>query len=434
MNAQSADALIDKLVDKGILTVKEANDLREEADKNFTQAYSTKSGLPDWVTSMRLNGDLRLRYDRITADDPAFVERDRFRYRLRFGFTAVLKDNWEVGIGLTSTEGTGQNSSAADPISNNQSFGDNGAKKAIGLDKVYVKWMPVNNGTWTATSTLGKFGNPIVFPSTMLFDKDYTPEGFAQEFSVNLDERHTLRGLGAAFILDEVSGDTRDPYMFVGQGRLDSKWSPKVSTSIGAALLSIVNRTNLGNAAIPNIGGGNTRMPPAGAAGATATNLAYPATAFSTLYTDATATYTFEKGPLYNAPFPISIGGDYLHNFAADTDNQGYSLGFTIGKAGKKGLWEIIYRYTDFQADAWFEEVAESDFGANYKFAAPFAGASGYRSGSNIRGHWIKGTYNFYDSLSFSIAYFLTDLINEPAPGGYDSGTGRLFVEAVWKY
>ena len=44
---QSADALIDKLVEKGILTVKEANELREEADRNFSQAYSVKSGMPD---------------------------------------------------------------------------------------------------------------------------------------------------------------------------------------------------------------------------------------------------------------------------------------------------------------------------------------------------------------------------------------------------
>ena len=36
LHAQSADALIDKLVEKGILSVKEANDLRNEADKDLT--------------------------------------------------------------------------------------------------------------------------------------------------------------------------------------------------------------------------------------------------------------------------------------------------------------------------------------------------------------------------------------------------------------
>ena len=48
--------LLDKLVDKGILSVKEANELREEADKDFAKAYSVKSGMPDWVTALKLNG------------------------------------------------------------------------------------------------------------------------------------------------------------------------------------------------------------------------------------------------------------------------------------------------------------------------------------------------------------------------------------------
>src|SRR4051812_22366672 len=93
--AQSSDALIDKLVDKGILTVKEGNELREEADKNFTQAYSVKSGMPDWVSALKFNGDFRMRYEGFYSSDNfvsggltnRFVDRNRFRYRLRFGAT-----------------------------------------------------------------------------------------------------------------------------------------------------------------------------------------------------------------------------------------------------------------------------------------------------------------------------------------------------------
>ena len=40
--AQSSDALLDKLVEKGILSNKEAEELREEADKNFTTAYQVR--------------------------------------------------------------------------------------------------------------------------------------------------------------------------------------------------------------------------------------------------------------------------------------------------------------------------------------------------------------------------------------------------------
>jgi len=421
---QSADALLDKLVEKGILSVKEANELREEADKNFTTAHSVKSGMPEWVTSLRFNGDLRLRYDRITAEDLTFVTRDRFRYRLRFGYTAVLKDDWEIGIGLTSTEQLGKDSSAADPISNNQSFGDDASKKAIGIDKVYVKWTPLNSAEWTLNSTLGKFDNPFVYPSTILFDKDYTPEGFAQEITFRPNDHHAIKALGTALILDEVASDTHDPFLFGGQLRWDATWSPKVQSSLGGALLSIINRGNLTNGAIPNVGGGNTRVGPTGV----------PAYAFTSLYADANLTYLFEKGPWYNAAFPITVGADYLHNFAAPRDNTSYSFGVTIGKAGKKSLWEINYRYTELQADAWFEEFVESDFGAFYKFTQPNSGGSGYRSGTNVRGHWIKATYNFYDSFSFSVVYFLTELINPPPGAAYDSGTGRLFVEAVWKF
>src|SRR2546422_7839756 len=96
-HAQSSDALIDKLVDKGILTVKEAQELREEADKGFTQAYAVKSGMPEWVTALKFNGDFRARYEGHYVDNPAFVDRHRFRYRARFGATASLLDNFEIG-------------------------------------------------------------------------------------------------------------------------------------------------------------------------------------------------------------------------------------------------------------------------------------------------------------------------------------------------
>src|SRR4051794_3005575 len=83
VHAQSSDALIDKLVDKGILTVKEANDLREEADKNFSQAYAVKSGMPDYVNQFKFTGDFRGRYESFNGDNDDFTSRNRFRYRLR---------------------------------------------------------------------------------------------------------------------------------------------------------------------------------------------------------------------------------------------------------------------------------------------------------------------------------------------------------------
>src|SRR5438034_11284558 len=94
LKAQSSDALIDKLVEKGILTVKEANELREETEKNFNQAYSVLSGMPDWVTALKFNGDFRGRFEGHSSENENFVDRYRLRYRLRFGVTATLFDNF----------------------------------------------------------------------------------------------------------------------------------------------------------------------------------------------------------------------------------------------------------------------------------------------------------------------------------------------------
>src|SRR5450756_2351929 len=133
-HAQSSDALIDKLVDKGILSAKEAQDLRDDADKNFTTAIQAKTGMPDWVSSYKLSGDFRGRFDQISGDNAGLVSRDRFRYRLRFGFTANMLDNLEAGFRL----GTGD--SAGNPLSNNTTDENNFSKKPIWIDTASVSY------------------------------------------------------------------------------------------------------------------------------------------------------------------------------------------------------------------------------------------------------------------------------------------------------
>ena len=91
--AQSSDALLNKLVQKGILTEQEAKEMLDESKKESDKAAS-KSGLSSWVSSLKFSGDFRARYDGVYQDDSnsgpgtATQDRHRFRYRLRFGATA----------------------------------------------------------------------------------------------------------------------------------------------------------------------------------------------------------------------------------------------------------------------------------------------------------------------------------------------------------
>jgi hypothetical protein len=148
---------------------------------------------------------------------------------------------------------------------------------------------------------------------------------------------------------------------------------------------------------------------------------------------DVALTYTLDSFPMYNGTFPIKFAADYVNNpAAADQDNEAYSVGFTLGKAGKKKTYELAYTYKYLGADAWYEEVVDSDFGAFYQTAPP-GGSAGYGPGTNLKGHIVKLSYSPFDSLTLSAKWFRTETINESPPGS-DGMMNRIQVDAVFKF
>jgi len=424
--AQSVDSLLDKLVDKGILTVKEAQELRTESDKDFEKAYAAKTGMPEWVTSLKFNGDVRVRYENFTAENPAFVDQNRFRFRLRFGAVATLMDDFEAGFRLTSSQQQGN--FGGDPISGNATMTDNASKKYIFIDQAYGKWSPLKGPHLSGSLTVGKMENPFVF-SDMVFDQDYTPEGLAMQSAYRFNDAQTVQLTGGAFVLDEVGASSSDSYMYGVQARLDSAWTPKIKTSGGVAALIIQNDQALVNAAVPNINRGNDRDV------ATA-----PVYNFNPIVGDLSLTYTLDSGPLYTGPFPIKVGGDAIYNPAAPSasaslaDNYGYSAGVLIGKAGKKGTWELAYTWKYLGGNAWWEELVDSDFGAFYQVPQANSGlGAGYGSGTGVQGHIVKLAYSPYDCVILSAKWFRTELLNG-SPAGSDSTMNRVQVDAMWKF
>src|ERR1700690_3046067 len=69
----SVDALLNKLEQKGILTVDEAKELKTEnqqsSTNDFNKAFSSKISMPDWITSYKLYGEFRGRYDEVASTD-----------------------------------------------------------------------------------------------------------------------------------------------------------------------------------------------------------------------------------------------------------------------------------------------------------------------------------------------------------------------------
>lgn len=425
---QSEDALINKLLEKGILSAQEAKELKAESNRNFTTTLQNKMGTPDWVTAWKFGGDFRGRFDGIYGENDAQVDRNRLRYRLRFGVAVTLLDDFEVGVRLGSGEPV--SGFGGSPISANQSFADNGSKKFLWLNLAYARWTPLHTPDFSGAFTFGKMENPFVFPSFTIFGKDYAPEGLAAQFAYKVNAQHSLKLNSAAFVLDESSLSTSDPWMGGVQLRWDAGWTKEISTSFGITGLGITGTRNLSNADVPNVNRGNTRN----AAGA-------PTAGFTPVCLDGSFTYTLEHFPGFAGRFPISVSGDYLNNPATKQNNEAYSIGVMLGKAAKKGQWSLSYRWTEIQADAWLEEVMDSDFAGYYQVQQPNAGftsaanptGSGYAAGSNVHGHIFRADYSPYDSLTISLTYFLTELINA-SPAGSKSGAGRVQLDALWKF
>jgi hypothetical protein len=438
VQAQSADALIDKLVEKGILTVKEANELREETEKNFNNAYSVKSGMPEWVSAFKFNGDARVRYEGLYSDGTfvdsgrtnRFVDRNRFRYRLRLGATVTMFDNFEAGLKLTTADPVGN--FGGNPISGNTTLQDNGSKKFVYIDQVYLKWSPLVGPDWTATLTLGKMENPFVLDD-MVFDVDYTPEGAAIQLGYRINDQHSIKFNGGAYILDELAASSDDPYLLAAQLRWEALWTPKWSSSLGFAALTIQNGDRLTNSSIPNVNRGNTRNADG--------TLRYD---YNPVVVDASVTYTVDSFPFYTGPFPIRIGGEYMYNVSAvsganvNTDFEGWNAGITFGKSGKRRTWELSYTYKWLGADSWFEELPDDDFGAFYGQADSPRNSglgAGYGGGTNAKGHVVRFAYSPTDSLTLSVKWYLADLIQPyPSIAGGTSKLHRLQVDGTLRF
>src|SRR5262245_53845679 len=139
---EASDALLNKLVEKGYLTQREANDVRAEMeaeDATTVQTYN-KSKVSSWVDALTWSGDLRLRGEYFDFEEnPATGaklqgDRLRFRYRLRLGVEAQIPEWATLNLRLASGDG--------DPVSVNQTFTDTFRKKPINIDVASITIQP----------------------------------------------------------------------------------------------------------------------------------------------------------------------------------------------------------------------------------------------------------------------------------------------------
>jgi hypothetical protein len=181
LQSQTADALINKLIEKGILTEKEAKEIKSETIST-NLASASKWKINDAIKSIGLFGDVRFRYEYRGAENASgsggignSYERERFRYAARIGLRGDLFDNFYYGVRVETS---------SNPRSPWVTFGDDTAttpsaktSDGINIGQVYVGWKP----TQWYEMTVGKMPMPL-YVTPMIWDSDINPEGAVEKF------------------------------------------------------------------------------------------------------------------------------------------------------------------------------------------------------------------------------------------------------------
>ena len=346
--AGEIDLLLQKLVDKGVLTGAEAQQVKIETQEQVKKDIATgkSASLPAWVQNIKLKGDLRLRYQtkvEKTAND-ASKDTNIGRVRLRLGLEGKINEKLFAGVGIASGSG--------DPRSTNISFGGYNSKKTVVLDYAYAKysplpWLKLVGGKMLLNDTLWE-------PSDLIWDTDITPEGAVLQFNKNLGPNTNLYLNTGALIVDtDTSSDNDAPMAYLIQPGVNYKFNDNLSLN-GAfslqAFQNVKNHTSSSYSSATNTG--NTT---AGTSSyAHDYQMINPALEFSIKEPFKAFGLDVESLKLY---------GEYVNNLAVSKGASGFSCGFKLGnnKIEKWGDWQAKYVYAMLERDAVLDVLPDSD-------------------------------------------------------------------------
>ncbi len=441
--AGEVDILIEKLVEKGVLSSSEAKEIvteiqkesvketevvkkvAAETAKEVVKEEGKKGGfeIPKWVMAIKPFGDLRLRHDTQWKDNGTDeYRRNRERLRLRFGFKIKTSETTEIGVRFASGSGF-QNTT-------NQSFDGHGRGKHIFIDRAYGTWKPTKHFTLTG----GKHKNPL-FTTPLVWDPDVNPEGVSEKLNFGVTDKVSIFANLGQWILEETHGNdsNNDATLLTYQIGTTVKFTKDIKCQLGITYYDFLNMEEYAYSS-SRIGDDDKFIGFNHDHG--------QQMIFDSENKMVNKFGCWEIGAKFKAkkvlPVPFSIFGSFLKNADADTSDliakganktdsnpndlllysgddkdTGWIMGFDLGNKKKKGDWYAKYHY----------QVLE-----DYAFPAVFVDSDFHNGGTNNKGHYIHGRYLLTDNIQLRAAGFLTERDDERKDGKFDEDRIQLDV------
>lgn len=438
--AQDSGALLDALVQEGVIKESKAEAIRAKLSSDFAKTPAGKIKLDSSVKELKLSGDARFRYqwEEYRAQSANAAPKDdrnqqRERIRLRIGTEVKLTDDFNAGFQLSTAQ-------TAD--SDNQTVGQSGAGAGFGkfpifISKAFLGWEPTKG----LSGVIGKQANPFYTNDQgLVWDADINPTGLSQKF-----ELHKLLGwvgpwevtfnAGQFVLADNNEGrltganetdKANDAFLFQAQLVVAFKFDDSNKLTVAPGFLTY-NAASTSNAAGLLSGGGVTTSGTVGAGGGSTLVGGTAITANSTF----TPAYAGVNGSSFLAPngtrglqllllpgdFTTKIAGvktkfvwDLSYNTDGETravdvykltgidrtntrsgkDDLAWLLGVVVGENKKKGDITVLANYRQTGLTSVDPNLNDSDFG---------------QSRLNTKGFKLGVGYNLSNAVVLNLAY-----------------------------
>jgi len=340
----------------------EAEQQRTEISVQSLSASSTKTTTTSSPDRIQVNADLRYRFESI--DVKGTSERLRNRVRARVGIKAKVNENTTLGFELAS--------GSDDPISTNQTLGDNFSSKGVNIDQAYVRFRPIGQDL---DIYAGKFKNTLhrVGGNGLIWDGDLRPEGIGVKYGRgNL----FINGLGT-WIDESKSGN--DVLLLGAQAGISVPAFKSAKLIAGLGYYEYTGFDTPTDNPFDSTG-----------------QLIKQDIAGNRLTADGRYLSDFELIEGFaELKFPTTLGkatvyADYVQNLGAKDHDSGYVFGSKLNMSD----WSLGWAYQDIEADAVYAVLTDSDFGGG---------------GTDSKGHKLSTSYAFNKKVKIGGTLFLND-------------------------
>ncbi|MFO1497963.1 MAG: putative porin [Verrucomicrobiota bacterium] len=433
---QGSDRLLDLLQKKGILSDKEAADLKAEAAQT-NAANASKWKLNSAIKDITLFGDLRFRYESRGVGTVGGQEgaRERFRYAVRLGLRGDLFDDFYYGIRLETSQ---------NPRSPWVTFGDENSfpfpgpsaksNDSIQIGQAFLGWRAAE---WLEL-TVGKMPNPL-YTTPMLWDSDINPEGAAEKLKYSWGRVDFFATFGQFLYTDAnpdnpidpffgaSSGNRSDAFLLAWQLGAQIKFNQDLAFKIAPVLYNYTGQGQNGGFPGPFVGeglgnGSNYALDPAtGRYGVNSSNPFYSNQSGinNLLVLEVPAEFNFKLGPYRARLFgdlALNLEGDARARAAAGApgsrlahaypnENMAYQIGFGVGNLGlvygqtsKKNSWEARAYWQHTEQYAVDVNLIDSDF---------------LEGRANLEGIFAALAYSLSDNIIATVRYGYGQRINQ---------------------